>query len=94
MNINYSSRKQRKALQECEIAHVIKYLALGLNKNAFNTEMKNKELSCLLIELVFKLIDDEFEALCKKDSESILRCSTPAALVDSKVTSRELISSW
>ena len=85
MNINYPSGKQRKALKECEIAHVIKYLALGLNKTAFNTAMKNKELSCLLIELVFKLIDDECEALCRKDSESILRCSTPAALVELKL---------
>lgn len=72
-------------LKDCDIAHIIKYLVLGLSKTAFNTAMKNEELACQLAEIVFKSIDIECQGLCKKENASILRRISPADLVDLKL---------
>ena len=85
VHINYPSGKQRKVLKDCDIAHVIKYLVLGMNKTAFNTAMKIEELACQLTEIVFKLIDAECQGLCKKENASILRHISPADLVELKL---------
>ena len=50
---------KKKVLKDCDIAHIIKYLVLGMRKTAFNTAMKNEELACQLAEIVFKSIDTE-----------------------------------
>ena len=85
VNINWPSGKQKKVLRDSDNAQVIKYLALGLNRTAMKTAMKNKELARELTEIVFNKIDDECQALCKKDSTSILRNNRPAALIDFKL---------
>ena len=82
VHINYPSGKQKKVLKDCDIAHIIKYLVLGMSKTAFNTAKKNEELACQLTEIVFKSIDTECQGLCKKENASILHRISPADLVD------------
>lgn len=74
-------------LEDCDIAHIIKYLVLGMNKTAFNTAMKNEDLACQLTETVFKRIDAECQDLCKKENSSILRHISPTDLVELKLQS-------
>ena len=73
-------------LKDCDgAAHVIKYLALGLNKTAVKTAFKNSALAYEMFDAVSELIDNECQTLCRSDSGSVLRCTTPADLVNLKL---------
>lgn len=84
MNINYPSGKQKKVLKN-DVAHIVKYFAIGLEKLAVKTMMKNAELSAIMSNLIFKQIDDECQGLCMKERNSILRYTDPSSLIQFKL---------
>ena len=84
MNINYSSGRQKKILKN-DVAHIVKYFAIGLDKIALKTMSKNTELSAIMTELIFKKIDDECQNLCMKERNSVLRSTSPSSLIQFKM---------
>ena len=84
MNINHFSGCQKKILKN-DVAHIVKYIAIGLEKTALKTMSKNTELSAIMTELVFKKMDDECQRLCMKESNSVLRSTSSASLIQFKM---------
>ena len=49
--------------KDCDIAHIIKDVVLGMSKTALNTATKIEERACQLTEIVFKSVDTECQGL-------------------------------
>jgi hypothetical protein len=84
VNINYPFGKQKKVFKN-DVAHIVKYFAIGLENIASKTIMKNAELSAIMTDIIFKQIDNECQGICMKESNSVLRSTDPSCLIQFKM---------